>query len=67
MTRADEGYAAGLSDGVYLVGYTADEVINWSFDEKGEFEWVVIRTSCLRQDSVRSFSVGRKRHAGYLL
>ncbi|HKD04850.1 MAG TPA: hypothetical protein VKB79_03015 [Bryobacteraceae bacterium] len=53
MTRADED-AAGLSD-AYLVGYTADEVINWSFDEKGEFEWVVIRTSCLRQDSVRSF------------
>jgi len=52
LSRADED-AVGLSD-AYLVGYTADEVINWSFDEKGEFEWVVIRTSCLRQDSVRS-------------
>jgi hypothetical protein len=53
VTRADED-AAGRSR-AYLMGYTADEVINWSRDEKGELEWVVFRTSCLKQDSVRSF------------
>ncbi len=50
--RADED-ASGRSR-AYLVGYTADEVINWSYDDRGEMEWVVIRTSCLKQDSVRS-------------
>jgi hypothetical protein len=53
LTRADED-ALGRSR-AYLMSYTADEVINWSVDEKGEYEWVVIRTSCLKQDSVRSF------------
>ncbi|MES1257289.1 MAG: hypothetical protein ABUS51_02620 [Acidobacteriota bacterium] len=52
-SRAEED-ALGRSR-AYLMSYTADEVINWSLDEKGEFEWVVIRTSCLKQDSVRSF------------
>jgi hypothetical protein len=52
LTRADED-ASGRSRG-YLVGYTADEVINWSYNDLGEMDWVVIRTSCLKQDSVRS-------------
>ncbi len=52
-TRADED-ASGQSR-AYLMGYTADEVINWSHDSRGEMEWIVIRTSCLKQDSVRSF------------
>jgi hypothetical protein len=50
--RADED-ASGRSR-AYLVSYTADEVINWNHDDRGEMEWVVIRTSCLKQDSVRS-------------
>jgi len=53
LSRADED-AVGRSR-AYLMSYTADEVINWSLDDKGEFEWVVIRTSCLKQDGVRSF------------
>jgi hypothetical protein len=53
LTRAEED-ASGRSR-AYLVSYTADEVINWSFDDRGELNWVVIRTSCLKQDSVRSF------------
>lgn len=52
-TRAEED-ATGRSR-AYLMAYTADEVINWSLDERGEYEWVVIRTSCLKQDGVRSF------------
>ena len=33
----------------YLVGYTADELINWSHDEQGHYEWVVLRTESLRK------------------
>ena len=51
--RADED-ASGRSR-AYLMGYTADEVINWSYSDRGELDWIVIRTSCLKQDSVRSF------------
>lgn len=51
--RADED-ATGRSR-AYLMGYTADEVINWSYSDRGELDWIVIRTSCLKQDSVRSF------------
>ena len=53
LTRAEED-AQGRSR-AYLVGYTADEVINWSHDDRGLLEWVVIRTACLKQDSVKSF------------
>ncbi len=38
----------------FLVGYSADEVINWSYDDRGEMEWIVIRTSWLKQDDVTS-------------
>jgi hypothetical protein len=62
LTRADED-ASGLSR-AYLMGYTADEVINWSYNERGEMDWVVIRTSCLKQDSVRSF--GWKRETRWI-
>ncbi len=33
----------------FLVEYSPDEVINWSYDDDGQLEWVVIRTSWLRQ------------------
>ncbi len=61
-TRAEED-ASGRSR-AYLVGYTADEVINWSYDAGGQMEWVVIRTSCLKQDSVKSF--GWKRETRWI-
>ena len=51
-SRAEED-ALGRSR-AYLVAYSADEVINWSYDERGEMEWVVIRTSWLKQDDVKS-------------
>jgi len=62
LTRAEED-ASGRSR-AYLVSYNADEVINWSVDSKGEFDWVVIRTSHLKQDSVRSF--GWKRETTWI-
>jgi hypothetical protein len=53
LTRADED-SSGRSR-AYLIGYNADELINWSHDLNGELEWVVLRTSWLKQDSVKSF------------
>jgi hypothetical protein len=34
----------------YLVGYGPEELINWSLDERGNYESVVLRTATLRQD-----------------
>jgi len=50
QTRAEED-ASGISR-AYLTEYSADEVINWNYDETGGMEWVVIRTSCLQQSRV---------------
>lgn len=49
-TRGAED-ASGASR-AYLVSYSAEDVINWSQDELGNFDWVVIRTSVLRKDRV---------------
>jgi hypothetical protein len=58
LTRADED-ESGRSR-AYLVPYSADELINWSYDQQGELEWVVIRTSLLKQDSVKAFGWNRE-------
>jgi len=49
-TRAEED-AAGASR-AYLVDYAADDVINWNLDDRGNFDWVVIRTKTLKKDKV---------------
>ncbi len=49
-TRAEED-ALGLSR-AYLVGYSSGDLINWSYDEQGNYEWVVLRTSSLRKKSI---------------
>ncbi|HEY4363146.1 MAG TPA: hypothetical protein VGN17_19410 [Bryobacteraceae bacterium] len=49
-TRGEED-ALGASR-AYLVDYAADDVINWSLDSGGNFEWVVIRTRSLKKDRV---------------
>jgi hypothetical protein len=46
-SRAEED-ASGQSR-AYLMGYGADEVINWNYDRTGGLEWVVLRTTCLQQ------------------
>ncbi len=50
-SRAHED-AAGLSR-AYLVNYAVDDVINWSYDDHGVLEWIVIRISVEKQASVR--------------
>lgn len=50
--RAEED-AAGLSR-AYLVRYQAEDLINWSLDQHGEYDWVVLRQSLRRQPRVDS-------------
>jgi len=61
-SRAEED-ALGRSR-AYLMSYNAEEVINWSYDDRGEMEWVVIRTSWLKQDGVKS--LGWKRQTRWI-
>jgi hypothetical protein len=42
-SRAEEE-AKGISR-AYLVGCQAEDLINWSLDERGNYEWVVLRTT----------------------
>jgi hypothetical protein len=49
-SRAQED-AIGRSR-AYLVAYSADDLINWSRDAQGNYEWVVLRTSELRKATV---------------
>lgn len=38
----------------YLVGYSSEDLINWSLDPQGNYEWVVLRTEGLRKESVEN-------------
>ena len=49
-SRGEED-AAGASR-AYLVDYRAEDVINWSLDDQGNYEWVVIRTKSVKKDRV---------------
>ncbi len=49
-TRAEED-AMGHSR-AFLTEYSPEEVINWCYDDGGALEWMVLRTSTLRQDRV---------------
>jgi hypothetical protein len=49
-TRAEED-ERGASR-AYLVSYAADELINWSYDDHGHYQWVVLRTESLRKDKL---------------
>jgi hypothetical protein len=49
-TRAEED-EQGASR-AYVVSYSADELINWSYDDRGQYQWVVLRTQSLRKDKL---------------
>jgi hypothetical protein len=51
-SRAEED-ALGRSR-AYLVGYSPEELINWRQDRRGNFEWVVLRTSTTYQPDLLS-------------
>jgi len=44
-TRAEED--AGGASRAYLAGFTPNELVNWSYDDHGNYEWVVLRTTAL--------------------
>lgn len=46
----------------FLADYTPDEVINWNHDGNGPLEWVVLRTSCLRQAENRGDTWKKETH-----
>ena len=46
-TRAEEDLIGASR--AYLVDYPAESLINWSFDSRGNYEWVVLRTEYLRK------------------
>lgn len=48
--RAEED-ASGRSR-AYLTDYTPEEVINWSYDDRGSLEWAVIRTVSMRKAAI---------------
>jgi hypothetical protein len=51
-TRAEEeAYGASRA---YLVECSPDSIINWSLDERGNYEWVVIRNTSLTKATVES-------------
>jgi hypothetical protein len=49
----------------YLVNYTAEQLINWSLDERGNFEWVVLRSTMLRKARVEDPEWRRETHWAY--
>ncbi len=51
-TRAEED-AAGVSR-AYVVRYQAEDLINWSTDERGDYEWVVLKQTVRRQPQIDS-------------
>jgi hypothetical protein len=53
--RAEED-TAGLSR-AFLVRYQAEELINWSENERGEYDWVVLRTKIRRQPKIESTEI----------
>lgn len=50
QSRAEEDLA-GVSR-AFLVRYAAEELINWNRNDRGEYEWVVLRSKIQRQPSV---------------
>ena len=50
LSRAEED-ASGRSH-AYLVSYTPESLTNWSVDEQGQPEWIVLRSNYLRKASI---------------
>ena len=49
----------------YLVDYPAESLINWSVDEEGNFDWVVLRTESVRKERVEDEAWVRERRWAY--
>ena len=62
-SRAEED-ASGASR-AYLVDYPAESLINWSTDERGNYEWVVLRTESQRKERVGDTGWRNERQWAY--
>ena len=62
-SRAEEETSGAAR--AYLVEYAPEQVINWSLDERGAFDWVVVRTERRVSDGPDSGEVKRVRHWTY--
>ena len=49
----------------YLVDYAAENLINWSLDEQGNYEWVVLRTELLNKEKVDDADWKREKRWAY--
>jgi hypothetical protein len=49
----------------YLVDYAAENLINWSLDEQGNYEWVVLRTELLKKEKVEDADWKREKRWAY--
>jgi hypothetical protein len=49
----------------YLVDYAAENLINWSVDEEGNYEWVVLRTELLNKEKVEDADWKREKRWAY--
>jgi hypothetical protein len=63
QNRAEEDLA-GISR-AFLVHYRAEELINWSQTQRGDYEWVVLRRQIERQPDIGSPSVVKETYWHY--
>lgn len=49
----------------YLVGYSAEDLVNWSYDEHGNYEWVVLRTTGLRKPNIEDANWSKETRWAY--
>lgn len=63
MSRAEEE-AKGISR-AYLVGCRAEDLINWSLDEKGNYEWVVLKSTIERPGDPTTGKLARETRWTY--
>ena len=63
-TRAEED-ERGASR-AYLVSYAADELINWSYDDHGQYQWVVSANAELAQGQAGRFRMVEANALGLL-
>jgi hypothetical protein len=49
----------------YLVEYGAESLINWSRDDSGNYEWVVLRTTAIKKDRVEDADWREERRWAY--
>lgn len=64
LTNRAEEDACGVSR-AYLSRYQAEDLINWSKDERGDYEWIVLRQSVVKQPSVDSLDLSEETYWYY--